>query len=416
MNPSPAGAEQRRNFLSVEDARHAILEALVPVTGRERVTVRAALGRVLAEDIIAPYNVPAHDNSAMDGYALRADDLAAGGDTALEVVGTAYAGRPFSGIVGAGQAVRIMTGATIPQGADTIVVQEVARREHDKVYIPAGQKRGQNLRHAGEDLAEGAVALATGKLCGPAELGLVASLGIAELSVRRRLRVAILSTGDEIASIGQALGPGQVYDSNRYTLYGTLTRMGCELLDLGVIPDRPEALEAAFTEAAQAADVVITSGGVSVGEADFIREMMTRLGEVAFWKLAIKPGRPMAFGRIGKAVLFGLPGNPVAVMVTFHQFVQDALLKLMGVSPLPTIEQFPVRAAFALRKQPGRVEYLRGRLQRDGSEFSVALAGAQGSGILRSMSEADCFVVLPADCTAVQHGDTVFIQPFHGLV
>ena len=416
MTSAPAGSYPSRNFLSVEDARRTILAALTPVGGRERVTVRAALGRVLAEDVIAPYNVPAHDNSAMDGYAVRATDLTAGAETLLDVVGTAYAGRPFSGIVGHRQAVRIMTGASIPQGADTIVMQEVARREHDKVCIPAGQKPGQNLRRAGEDLAEGGVAVAAGKRCGPAELGLIASLGIAEVCVHRRLRVAILSTGDEIASIGQALGPGQVYDSNRYTLHGTLSRLGCDLLDLGVVPDRPEALEAAFREASQAADVVITSGGVSVGEADFIREMMTRLGEVAFWKLAIKPGRPMAFGRIGNAVLFGLPGNPVAVMVTFYQFVQDALLKLMGVNPLPPAERFPVHAAFALRKQPGRVEYLRACLNRDSDGLSVTLAGAQGSGILRSMSEADCFVVLPEDCTGVQPGDTVLVQPFHGLV
>jgi molybdopterin molybdotransferase len=332
------------------------------------------------------------------------------------VVGTAFAGRPFSGIVGPGQALRIMTGAAIPQGADTIVVQEVARREHDRVFVPAGQKKGQNLRRAGEDLAEGEVAIAAGKRCGPAELGLIASLGIAEVGVRRRLRVAVMSTGDEIASIGRPLGPGEVYDSNRYTLHGVLTRLGCELLDLGVVPDRPEALEDAFREAAQAADVIITSGGVSVGEADFIREMMARMGEVAFWKLAIKPGRPMAFGRIGNAVLFGLPGNPVAVMVTYYQFVQDALLALMGVDPLPPAERFAARAAFSMRKQPGRVEYLRGRLQRGADGVAVALAGAQGSGVLSSMSEADCFIVLPEDSSAVQEGDTVFVQPFHGLI
>ena len=415
MNPNPAGGDDR-SFLAVDAARAAILGALTPIAGRERVAVRAALGRVLAEDVIAPCNVPAHDNSAMDGYAVRAADLSADGESALAVVGTAFAGRPFSGMVGAGQAVRIMTGATIPQGADTIVVQEVARREHERVFIPAGQKKGQNLRHAGEDLAEGGVAIPAGKRCGPAELGLIASLGIAEVCVRRRLRVAVMSTGDEIASIGRPLGPGEVYDSNRYTLHGVLTRLGCELLDLGVVPDRPEALEEAFREASQAADVIITSGGVSVGEADFIREMMNRMGEVAFWKLAIKPGRPMAFGRIGDAVLFGLPGNPVAVMVTFYQFVQDALLQLMGVTPLPPAERFPVRAGFALRKQPGRVEYLRGRLQRGADGLSVTLAGAQGSGVLRSMSEADCFVVLPEACTAVQPGDTVCVQPFHGLV
>ena len=415
MNPNPAGGDDR-SFLAVDAARAAILGALAPISGRERVAVRAALGRVLAEDVIAPCNVPAHDNSAMDGYAVRAADLRAEGESALAVVGTAFAGRPFSGMVGTGQAVRIMTGATIPQGADTIVVQEMARREHERVFIPAGQKKGQNLRHAGEDLAEGGVAIAAGKRCGPAELGLIASLGIAEVCGRRRLRVAVMSTGDEIAAIGRPLGPGEVYDSNRYTLHGVLTRLGCELLDLGVVPDRPEALEEAFREASQAADVIITSGGVSVGEADFIREMMNRMGEVAFWKLAIKPGRPMAFGRIGDAVLFGLPGNPVAVMVTFYQFVQDALLQLMGVAPLPAPERFPVRAAFSMRKQPGRVEYLRGSLLRGGDGLAVAPAGAQGSGVLSSMSEADCFVVLPADCCAVQEGDTVFVQPFHGIV
>ncbi|CAH1747540.1 Molybdopterin molybdenumtransferase [Thauera humireducens] len=416
MTQSTSGGDAGRNFLSVADARSLILDALSPIDGWERVAVRAALGRVLARDVIAPYNVPAHDNSAMDGYAVRAADLASDAETALAVVGTAFAGRPFSGIVGPGQAVRIMTGAAIPQGADTIVVQEVARREHDRVFVPTGQRRGQNLRHAGEDLAEGSIALAAGTLCGPAELGLIASLGIAEVVVQRRLRVAFFSTGDEIASIGRPLAPGEVYDSNRYTLFGALSRLGCELLDMGVIPDEPAALEAAFRDASLAADVIITSGGVSVGEADFIREMMARMGEVSFWKLAIKPGRPMAFGRIGKATLFGLPGNPVAVLVTFYQFVQDALLTLMGVTPLPPAERFAVRADFALRKQPGRVEYLRGRLQRDGAELSVAIAGAQGSGVLRSMSEADCFIVLPEDCTAVQPGDAVFVQPFNGLV
>ena len=414
--PSPAAADPGRNFLAVAEARTAILDGLSPVSGWERVAVRAALGRVLSADVIAPYNVPAHDNSAMDGYAVRAADLAADTETAVAVVGTAFAGRPFSGIVGAGQAVRIMTGASIPAGADTIVVQEVTRREGDRVFVPPGQKKGQNLRRAGEDLAEGCVALAAGTRCGPAELGLIASLGIAEVSVRRALRVAFFSTGDEIASIGRPLGPGEVYDSNRYTLFGALARLGCELLDMGVVPDRPEALEAAFREASEAADVIITSGGVSVGEADFIRDMMARMGEVAFWKLAIKPGRPMAFGRIGKAVLFGLPGNPVAVMVTFYQFVQDALLKLMGVSPLPAAAHFAASARFSMRKQSGRIEYLRGRLQRDGSTLSVALAGAQGSGVLRSMAEADCFVVLAEDCTQVQPGDTVCVQPFHGLL
>lgn len=416
MNQPATGGDPGRNFLSVADARSAILESIEPVIGWERVAVRSALGRILAEDVIAPCNVPAHDNSAMDGYAVRAADLAAGADSALTVVGTAFAGKPFSGIVGVGQAVRIMTGAEIPEGADTIVVQEVVRRIDNQVFVPPGQRAGQNLRRAGEDLALGGTALATGSRCGPAELGLIASLGIAEIVVHRRLRVAFFSTGDEIATIGRPLAPGQVYDSNRYTLYGALSRLGCELIDMGVVADNPSALEAAFADAAQAADVIITSGGVSVGEADFIREMMTRMGEVSFWKLAIKPGRPMAFGRIGNARLFGLPGNPVAVLVTFYQFVQDALLKLMGVSPLPAPGLFEVICTDTIRKQAGRCEYVRGRMSRTDGRISVAQAGAQGSGILRSMSEADCFIVLPEECSGVQAGERVLVQPFDGLV
>lgn len=413
--PKDRPADTARNQVSVAAARRIILDSISPVSGWERVAVRAALGRVLCEDVIAPCNVPAHDNSAMDGYAVRAADLAAEGDTVLHVVGTAFAGRPFSGIVGAGQALRIMTGAAIPEGADTIVVQEAVRREGDRLFVPSGQKAGQNLRRAGEDLPLGGVALAAGTRCGPAELGLIASLGIAEVAVQRRLRVAFFSTGDEIASIGRPLAPGQVYDSNRYTLFGALSRLGCELLDMGVVADDPAALEDAFREASSAADVVITSGGVSVGEADFIRDMMSRMGEVVFWKLAIKPGRPMAFGRVGNAVLFGLPGNPVAVLVAFYQFVQDALLQMMGVSPLPAAQHFAVPCAVAIRKQPGRCEFMRGKLLRDGARLSVTLAGAQGSGVLRSMSEADCFIVLPEDCAGIEPGEPVLVQPFAGL-
>jgi len=416
MTQPSSGDNAGRNFLSVADARGLVLDALATIEGWECVAVRAALDRVLARDLIAPFNVPAYDNSAMDGYAVRSADLANAGDTALTLVGTAFAGHPFSGTLGAAQAVRIMTGAEIPYGADAVVMQEVVRCEHDQVHIPAGQKKGQNLRSAGEDLAVGSIALAAGTRCGPAELGLIASLGLGEVFVRHRLRVAFFSTGDEIASIGQPLAAGQVYDSNRYTLFGALSRLGCEVLDMGVVADEPAALEAAFRDASNAADVIITSGGVSVGEADFIRDMMARMGEVSFWKLAIKPGRPMAFGRIGNAVLFGLPGNPVAVMVTFYQFVQDALLKMMGVSPLPQAVLFPARADFSLRKRPGRIEYLRCRLVREAGELTVSIAGAQGSGVLRSMSEANCFVVLPEDCSAVQPGDTVLAQPFNGLV
>ena len=411
-SPRPAGSPN----LAAAEARRAILERLSPVTGWERVSVRGALGRILAEDVIAPCNVPAHDNSAMDGYAVRFADLNAQGDTALTVVGTAFAGKPFSGLVGGGQAVRIMTGAPIPQGADTVVVQEVTRTEQGKVFVPAAQRAGQNLRRAGEDLALGGVALAAGKRCGPAELGLIASLGIAEVTIRRRLRVAFFSTGDELASIGKPLAPGEVYDSNRYTLFGALSRLGCELLDMGVVRDDPAALEAAFREAACSADVILTSGGVSVGEADFIRELVNRLGEVAFWKIDIKPGRPMAFGRVGDAWLFGLPGNPVAVLVTFYQFVQDALLALSGVSPLPETVLLEALCADTIRKQPGRREFLRGRLAVVDGRQTVQMAGAQGSGILRSMSEANCFIVLPEDRGDVRAGELVQVQVFDGLV
>ncbi|HMV61760.1 MAG TPA: molybdopterin molybdotransferase MoeA [Zoogloea sp.] len=402
--------------LTVDAARRLIFDRLTPVGGYERIALRAALGRILAEPVIAPCNVPAHDNSAMDGYAIRADDLPESGEASFQVVGTAYAGRGFSGIVGAGQAVRIMTGAVVPMGADTIVVQEIVQTDGDRVVVPPGQRRGQNLRRAGEDLALGAIALPAGKRLGPAELGLVASLGIAEVSVTRRLRVAFFSTGDELASIGRPLAPGEVYDSNRYTLFGALTRLGCDLLDMGVIRDEPESMETAFREAARHADVIITTGGVSVGEADFIRDLMARLGEVSFWKLEIKPGRPMAFGRLGSAWMFGLPGNPVAVMVTFYQFVQDALLHLGGLTPLPERPLVPAECADAIRKQPGRREFLRGRLSREDGIWKVRLSGAQGSGILRSMSEANCFIVLEETRGNVAPGDAVSVQLFDGLI
>jgi molybdopterin molybdotransferase len=402
--------------LSAAQARQRMLDAITPIVGREFVPVRSALGRVLAADVIAPHDVPAHDNSAMDGYALASASLAADTETRLAVIGTACAGHAFCGRVGPGEAVRIMTGAVLPAGADTVVVQEVTRAGDGVVFIPAGQRPGQNVRRAGEDLARGGVALAAGKTVGPAELGLLASLGRAEVEVRRRLRVAFFSTGDELASIGSALAPGQVYDSNRYTLHGLLTRMGCELVDLGVVPDQPAALEATLAEAAELADAIITTGGVSVGEADFVRDILARLGEVKFWKLNIKPGRPLAFGRIGRAWLFGLPGNPVATMVGFTQFARDALLRLSGVDPLPARPLLRVAAAHALRKQAGRQEYLRGSVAAVDGAWQVRAAGQQGSGMLRSMSEANCFIVLPEACTGVQAGEPVEVQLFDGVL
>ena len=402
--------------LSVAQARKLILDLVEPVAGTERVFVRSTLGRVLAEDVISPLNVPGHDNSAMDGYAVRFADLAAEGDTVLRLAGTTFAGRAFAGRVEAGQCVRIMTGGVIPEGADTVVIQEVVRAGNDRVVVPAKQRQGQHIRRAGEDLRAGTPAIRAGKMVRPAELGLIASLGAAEISVRRRLRVAFFSTGDELCSVGTPLKEGEVYDSNRYTLYGMLARLGCEVIDLGVVRDEPAALETAFHQAAAQADVILTSGGVSVGEADFIRGMMAKLGEVAFWKIAMRPGRPMAFGRIGGAWLFGLPGNPVAVMVTFYELVREALLKMMGVSPIEPLPQFRVPCVTPLKKRPGRSEFQRGILFREDGEWKVRATGAQGSGVLRSMSEANCIIVVEHERGNVEAGELVGVQPFEGLV
>jgi molybdopterin molybdotransferase len=402
--------------LPVARAQQIIRDLIVPVPGTERLFIRNALGRVLARDVVSPIDVPGHDNSAMDGYAVRFADLDPAGETRLRLAGTALAGRPFAGSLGMGECVRIMTGAVVPAGADTIVIQEVVREEDGLVVVPPGQKQGQNLRRAGEDLRAGHPALKAGKLIRPAELGLLASLGVAEAPVKRRVRVAVFSTGDELCSIGTPIRPGEVYDSNRYTLFGMLTRLGCEVVDLGVVRDNPHALESAFREAASHADAIVTSGGVSVGEADFVRALMSQLGEVVFWKIAMRPGRPMAFGKIGESYLFGLPGNPVAVMVTFYQFVRDALLKLMGVTPVEPLPRFRVPCTGALKKRPGRTEFQRGVLYREAGEWRVRPTGAQGSGILSSMSEANCFIVLEHEQGNVEAGEPVWVQPMEGLV
>ena len=402
--------------LPVDKARQAIRACLRPVQETERVALRAALGRVLAEDIVPAINVPAHDNSAMDGYAVRAADLDRAGESTLREAGAALAGRPYRGRLGAGECVRVMTGAVLPAGADTVVMQEMVRVDGDRVTIPPGQKTAQNVRYAGEDLKAGVPVLRPGAPLRPAELGLIASLGLGEVRVRRRLRVALFATGDELASIGEPLREGEVYDSNRYTLHGMLTRLGVEIDDLGVVRDDPALLEAAFRRAAQHADVVITTGGVSVGEADFVKPLTAKLGEVLFWKIAMRPGRPMAFGRIGDAMLFGLPGNPVAVMVTFYEFVRDALLCLSGRTDDCALPLLDAIAADPIRKVPGRTEYQRGIVHCDAGIWKVRITGQQGSGVLRSMSEANCFVVLEHARGRVEAGEFVQVQLFDGLI
>jgi molybdopterin molybdotransferase len=403
--------------LSAQGVGEFLSQLIAPVTEHEDVAIREALDRVLAADVISPVSVPPHDNSAMDGFAFDGAQLAGGAALSLKVVGTALAGKAWQGTVQAGECVKIMTGAIMPAGMDTVVPQEFTKPDGDRVNIPAGLLQpGDNRRFMGEDVMQGQPALQRGDRLGPAALGLAASLGIAKVSVVRRLRVACFSTGDEILSLGDAQREGAVYDSNRYTLFGLLTRMGCDIIDMGVVRDEPALLEAAFTQAASQADVIISSGGVSVGEADFTKAMMKKLGDVAFWKVAMRPGRPMAVGRIGKAVLFGLPGNPVAVMVTFLAFVRPALLQLMGstAAPLPLLKAI---SAEAIRKKPGRTEYQRGTVSAaaDGS-LQVRITGNQGSGVLSSMVQANGLIVLHHAQGSVAAGDAVDVMMFDGVI
>ena len=427
------------------DAVSAFLRQLVePVTEVQRVPLPAALGRVLAEDVVSPISVPPHDNSAMDGYAFDGAQLRPGQPLRLRCVGTALAGAAWRGAVSPGDCVKIMTGAVMPAGLDTVVPQEFIRVEGAQVELPADvARRGDNRRLLGEDLMAGRVALPRGTRLSPAALGLLASLGLGEVAVLRRLRVAYFSTGDEILSLGQAPREGAVYDSNRYTVSALLARLGVEVIDLGVVPDRPDALRAAFGQAAARADAVITSGGVSVGEADHTRAMMRQLGDVVFWRIAMRPGRPMAVGRIAaaavdlqkksgpgacpesasrsqnnsdSAILFGLPGNPVAVMVTFLAFVRPALLRMMGARPEPPV-LLRAQSSQAIAKKPGRTEYQRGIVstQPDG-RLRVCTTGNQGSGVLSSMVQANGLIVLGHAQGDVAVGDEVSVMMFEGVL
>ena len=411
------------NALPSETAREFIARLVPRVEAVEMLALRSALGRTLARDIVSAIDVPSHDNSAMDGYALRGLDLAHDGATTLRLAGTGYAGAAFGGTPAPGECVRIMTGAVMPDGLDTVLPQEFASLAGATVTLPSGVLRsGDNRRLAGEDLARGEVALRVGRVLRPADLGLLASLGQAEVPVRRRLRVAFFSTGNELRSIGETLDEGCVYDSNRYTLWAMLQRLGVDGLDLGVVRDDPAALEATFRAAAASADAVITSGGVSVGEADHTKAVMAALGEVLFWRIAMRPGRPMAIGRIAQgdgpgAILFGLPGNPVAVMVTFYALVRDALLAMGGATPQP-LPLLRATSVEGIRKKAGRTEYQRGVVARANGrgDWQVRITGSQGSGILRSMSEANGLVVLHHDQGNVAPGEMVDVLPFDGLI
>ncbi|MBL6969692.1 MAG: molybdopterin molybdotransferase MoeA, partial [Gammaproteobacteria bacterium] len=374
----------KKGLLPVNEALEKIFQEINPTEDIETVEVMTAFGRTLGEEIVSPINVPSYNNSAMDGYAIQGADLPDNGTVTLEVIGSSFAGTPFDGVMQRGQSVRIMTGAKIPDGADTVIMQEKATREDEQVTFSSEDNHtpGENVRMAGEDMRTGETVLHPGQRLGAAELGMIASLGYGEVQVKKRIRVAFFSTGDELCSAGEPLGDGQIYDSNRYTVFSMLRELGVELIDLGIIRDERELIEQAFQDAAAQADVVITSGGVSVGEADFVKETLDRLGEVNFWRIAMKPGKPLAFGKLNNAWFFGLPGNPVSAMVTFLQFVRPALNHLAG-KERATPFRIPLRCSNKLKKRPGRLEFQRGILEKgDNGETVVRGAGPQGSHIL----------------------------------
>lgn len=415
--PLPDCDEFDPDALQVEQARTKILKSICPVGDVEQLPVREALNRVLAGSIQSTVDVPSHTNSAMDGYAISGMDIPATGIKSLVVVGTVMAGKPLDIHIATGECARIMTGGKMPAGTDTVIMQEHVQRKCDEkiIGISSGHHTGQNVRQAGEDLAKGAVVFQPGTRLTPADLGMLASMGIADVSVFRRIRVIFFSTGDELCNVGETLKDGQIYDSNRYTLHGMLRRLDVDFVDMGVIPDHRERVEEAFQRATTKADVLVTTGGVSVGDADFVTETLEKLGQVGFWKIAMKPGRPLAFGRVNGCQFFGLPGNPVSAMVTFYQFVQPALLRMMGIEDVNP-KYLYLRSETTLKKRAGRLEYQRGIISNVNGETVVRSVRAQGSGILSSMSEANCFIELPAETEKVDAGERVKVQPFSGMI
>ncbi|MDD3519442.1 MAG: molybdopterin molybdotransferase MoeA [Chromatiales bacterium] len=416
MNTKPHLGESDPNSLSVPQAAERIAAAIRPVAGIERVALRDALDRVLARDAIAPMDMPPYPNAAMDGYALRGSELAPDRPVRLTIVGSALAGRPFEGDVGDGQCLRITTGAVVPDGLDTVLMQEHVTRDGDVIEIPAGTKAGQNLRPRGDEFSTGGTVLAAGRRINAADLGLLASLGIAEVDVRRRPLVAFFSTGDELRGVGQTLAKGQIYDSNRYTLHALLRRANVNLLDMGVLPDDRDAVREAFRTAAETADAIVTSGGVSVGDADYVKEIVGELGHIDFWRIAMKPGKPLAFGRLGRAFFFGLPGNPVSTVATFMLFARPALDVLAGATPTPPLRLRAV-CTDRIKKAPGRTDYQRGVLTQDADgRLTVSTTGGQGSHMLSSMSRANCFIVVPLESGDVAAGTELEVMPFSGAL
>ena len=404
-------------LIHFDEALAQILSTVSEISGVEQLPIELARSRISGQDIISPINVPAHTNSAVDGYALHSVNLPDSGQTGkFDVAGTAFAGKPFTGPVATEPCIRIMTGAPMPEGLDTVIMQEHTERLEQSILIDDSHRKGQNVRQAGEDFQQGQTILKTGKWLTPPDIGLIASLGTAEIDVRRKLRIAIASTGDEIYNIGSLPSPGGIYDSNRYTLSTALDRPDIEVINLGILEDTPNALLNKFNEASSYADMIISTGGVSVGDADHTRTALQTSGSINFWKVAIKPGRPLAFGQIADSIFFGLPGNPVAVMVTFYLFVIPAIEKMLGIKDRPLAPTLLARTTESIRKKPGRTEVPRGILeQAENGEWTVKTTGKQGSGILSSMSVANAFILLPHDSPSVHEGDWVTVLPFSGL-
>ena len=402
------------NSLNVVEAQKRIKQMLRIVPETETVTIREALDRTLAQNVLSTIDVPPYTNSAMDGYAISGSDLKS--TKSFTQVGIAYAGKPYNSSIKTGECIRIMTGAAMCKGADTVIMQEHVSVDDDQITLTETQKAGQNVRQKGEDLALNSPAILAGRRLTASDIGLLASLGITEVNVKRKVRVALLSTGDELKNVGETLGDGQIFDSNRYTIFCMLQRLGVEIFDLGIIKDKPEDIRAAFSDASQNADVIITSGGVSVGDADFVKQILEDMGSVNFWKIAMKPGRPLAVGQISDSFFFGLPGNPVSAMVTFYQYIQPAIREIMGQTLIenPSVQ---MKCISALKKRPGRVEFQRGTIFTDeNGEKVVKTTGNQGSHVLSSMSEANCFIVLPMECGNVEKNGFVEVQPFEGLI
>ena len=400
-------------LMPLETALEQMLNHIKPLTENETLPLAQAFGRILAEDVASPLDVPGFDNSAMDGYAVRLADLAL--NRPLPLAGKAFAGQPFSGEWPAGTCVRIMTGAPVPDGCEAVVMQEETEQAEGGVRFTAAASAGQNIRRRGEDIAAGRPVFTRGTKLTVAELPVLASLGIDKVSVVRRVRAAVFSTGDELRLPGEPLAAGQIYDSNRLAVHLMLEQLGCEVINLGIIADSPEKLRAAFIEADRLADVGISSGGVSVGEADYTKTILDELGEIAFWKIAMKPGKPFAFGTLSNSWFCGLPGNPVSAAVTFYQLVQPLLAKLSG-HPAGQPTRLRVRAATRLKKSPGRLDFQRGVLRRgaDGA-LEVATTGNQGSHVFSSFSQANCFIVLERERGSVEAGEWVEVEPFNSL-